>query len=86
MAEKPKFYKGQKPLEVTAEMVFAAVQSIVDAGQKDEFLRLCKEKNATVTVSAEGVNFVKGFLFDRGSHATSMAARRVVESDQCTPG
>ena len=84
MADQPKLYKGDRPLNVTAEAVFEAVRGIIASGAADEFLKACKDRAATVTVAADDVNFVKSFLFDRATHEKSVSARRIVDSDQCT--
>lgn len=84
----PKLYEGQAPLQVSADMVFAAVKAIMLAGEEEGFLRVCNERNISVTVSGEVVNFVKTYLSDAvntRNEASSAMATRVIDSDRCTP-
>jgi hypothetical protein len=81
----PFLYKGKRRLKVSAETVFATVKSIVDAGEEERFLRLCKRKKAGVLVDPELINLVKTYLFKGGVHKKSMTARDVVSSARCDP-
>lgn len=81
----PRRYNGKRPLKVTAEIVFAAVKGIIEAGHEEQFLSKCAERGLVVTVAPDDVNFAKTYLFDEGLHTRSVMARRVVDSDRCTP-
>jgi hypothetical protein len=83
--EAPFLYKGKEALNVSADAVFATVKSIVEAGREEEFLKVCKERGAVVTVAPVFVNLVKSYLFETGIHKMSLRARSVVDSNQCEP-
>jgi hypothetical protein len=81
--EPPFLYKGTESLKVSAETVFATVKSIVESGEEAEFLRVCKEQGAAVTVAPEFINLVKTYLFERGAHKFSAMAQGIVKSATC---
>jgi hypothetical protein len=83
--EPPFLYKGKKSLKVSADTVFATVKSIIEAGEEEAFLTLCKEEDATLTVPPKVVNLAKRFLFEKRAHRRSAMARSVVDSARCDP-
>ena len=78
---------GSREIQVTAEMVFTAVRSIIQEGKLEEFLALPEVKSAYVLVKRSDVDFIKAFLRQQGAHTnpSNRLTARVVDSDRCQP-
>jgi hypothetical protein len=83
--EKPFLYRGSEPLEISAEVVFDVVKTIIASGQEINFIREANERKATITASPEVVNLIKNYLFDKAVFKTEASAKAIINSARCDP-
>lgn len=72
---KAKLYRGGEPRHVNADVVFATVKLILDAGLEADFLDQCARRKALLAITAKDLNFLKTYLAE---HATE---RKLEEHD-----
>lgn len=72
------------PIRVSANTIFDAIKTIVDAGKQAEFLAECQQKDIGIVIEADVINFVKSFLLDhdvhKGNQPFNLTARDVIIS------
>lgn len=69
--KRPFYYRKKEPKKVSVETLFRALELIETHGSRDEFVKLCEEKDLDVEVPQDLINLAKKYMFDRKMHKLS---------------
>ena len=85
--EKPFLYTDDAPVAWTFSQVIGLVKSLEEIGCLNDIVAEADREKMSVIIPPNSINFVKEFLFQRGLHKKSEAAREIIRSAvaRCAP-
>ena len=76
--------EGKWPKRIRAEMVFRAVNDIVNSGREGDFLALCEREDIRAALTVQDINLIKTFFEADDQGFTSGLRADVLDSNKCT--